>query len=225
MNTYDTNIQNLTCSCPNWVKRRSVYSMNNPKRLCKHIIKKLNIANLPDSIKYFRESIEAYRERELGFRMDFNLMDMFELDYKVLYRDGEWINIFDSDGKQYGLLINDNRFLWTRSGKPKKYKEIELFFAKKEYQPVVALTEQEINKAEDILDNRYKIESDNYVVTTKERPYGIRAKDMNVEDYYDNVCATNTTISMTVQGKDYAIQRDKDMVQKELKRLLEEKKS
>lgn len=225
MNTYDTDIKKLTCSCPDWIKKRNNYPLDNPKRLCKHIINKLDVANLPESIKHFKASIEVYREKEIGFTLDFEkVINILEANCKALYRDGDWINIFDVDGKQYGLLIRDNEYIWTKKGKPKKYKEIELFFTKEEYQPVVALTEKEIREVENILGNKYKIEDGNYVITTKERPYEITAKDINVETYYDTVSATNTTISITVKEKDYTIQRNKDMVQSELKRLLEVKK-
>jgi len=225
MNIYDTDIKKLTCSCPDWMKKRNNYPFDNPKRLCKHIINKLDIANLPEAIKHFKESIEVYQEKEIGFTLGFeNIIDMQEAECKALYRDGDWINIFDADGKQYGLLIRDSEYIWTKKGKPEKYKEIELFFAKEEYQPVVALTEKEIRETENILGNKYKIEYGNYVITTKEHPYEIIAKDINVETYYDIVSATNTTISITVQDKDYTIQRNQDTVQTELKRLLEVKK-
>ena len=64
MNTYDTDIQNLTCTCKDWQETRKDYTTNDPRRLCKHIINKLDINNLPSSIKYFKESIEFYQEKE-----------------------------------------------------------------------------------------------------------------------------------------------------------------
>lgn len=224
MNTYDTDIQNLTCTCKDWQETRKDYSISDPRRLCKHIINKLDIINLPSSIKYFKESIEFYQEKEKGFTRDFEkVIDIKEANCKALYRDGDWINIFDENGNKYGLLINDNEYVWTTSGKPKNDKEIELFFTKEEYQPVIALTGKEIKEAEDILGNKYRIEYGSYVITTQERPYEISAKDINVEDYYDSMSTTNTTISITVQEKDYKIPRNQDTVQSEIKRLLEVK--
>ena len=79
----------------------------------------------------------------------------------------------DVNGKKYGLLIQDNEYIWTTSCKPKNYKEIELFFTKEEYQPVIALTKDEIKEIENKLDNQYRIEYGNYVITTQERPYEI----------------------------------------------------
>lgn len=225
MNIYNTNIQNLTCNCKDWQKTRKDYSTNDPRRLCKHIINKLDINNLPSSIKSFKESIIFYQKKEKGFTRDFKkVIDVPEANCKALYRDGDWINIFDENGKKYGLLIQDDEYIWTTSGKPKKYKEIELFFTKEEYQPVIPLTKAEIEEIEDKLDNQYRIEYGHYVITTQERPYEITAKNNNIEDYYDQISTTNTEISITVQEKNYNIQRNKDIVQAELKRLLEVKK-
>ncbi len=225
MNIYDTDIKNLTCSCKNWMEVRKDYPLDNPKRLCKHIINKLDIMNLPTIINFFKASIEVYQKKEIGFTLDFkNVIDILSANCKVLYRDGDWINIFDENGKQYGLLIKDNEYIWTKKGKPEKYKEIELFFTKEEYQPIVALTEEEIKEVEDILDNKYRVESGNCFITTEERPYDITAKDINIEDYYDSLSATNTTISITVQKKDYNIQRNQNIIETELKRLLKVKK-
>ena len=55
MNIYNTDTEKLTCSCKDWEEVRSNYSMDNPRRLCKHIINKLDTDNLPTNLKYFKE--------------------------------------------------------------------------------------------------------------------------------------------------------------------------
>jgi hypothetical protein len=55
MNLYDTNITKLTCSCKDWEEVRRDYPIDNPRRLCKHIINKLDVNNLSNSLKYFKE--------------------------------------------------------------------------------------------------------------------------------------------------------------------------
>jgi len=37
---YIINTQNLTCSCKDWTETKYIYDKNDPRRLCKHIIKK-----------------------------------------------------------------------------------------------------------------------------------------------------------------------------------------
>jgi hypothetical protein len=72
MNEYNTNILKLTCSCPDWKETRIQYSTSDPRRLCKHIINKLNFDDLPYSIAKFKESIKFYQEKEWGFKRDFD---------------------------------------------------------------------------------------------------------------------------------------------------------
>jgi hypothetical protein len=64
MNIYDTSIKKLTCSCKYWEETRSSCEMDNPRRLCKHIINKLDIVNLPNNLKYFKEDLEFYKEKD-----------------------------------------------------------------------------------------------------------------------------------------------------------------
>ncbi len=63
MNTYNTNTSNLTCSCLDWLEKRSIYPLTDPRRLCKHIINKLDVNNLPIEISKFKESIEFYKKK------------------------------------------------------------------------------------------------------------------------------------------------------------------
>ena len=64
MNSYNTDLVKQTCSCLDWKETRQEYELDDPRRLCKHIINKLDLNNLNDSLKYFRESLEYYQENE-----------------------------------------------------------------------------------------------------------------------------------------------------------------
>ena len=66
MNKYNTNIKTLSCSCLDWQESRSQYGLSDPRRLCKHIIKKLDLNNFAFEISKFKESIKFYQEKEWG---------------------------------------------------------------------------------------------------------------------------------------------------------------
>ena len=226
MKTYKTNINDLTCSCLDWIETRKDYPIEDPRRLCKHIINKLDLENLPEELLYFKNSISYYQEQEWGFKRDFEqIIYISNVDCKVIYQDGGWSNIFDKNGNQYGFLITDTEFKWAKDTYPVYYKEIELFFSKKEYQSVIPLTQSEIKEIEDTLNSQFKVNNGNFVATIKERSYEmVDHKDNSLETYYDTISTTNTLITVTFQDKDYFIQRNQNIVEKEQKRLLELKK-
>ncbi|MDF1884489.1 hypothetical protein JHD49_11110, partial [Sulfurimonas sp. SAG-AH-194-C21] len=71
MNIYETDVESLTCSCLDWKQQRAKYALDNPKRLCKHLIDKLDVEDLPESMKYFKENILYYKEKEIAFNKQF----------------------------------------------------------------------------------------------------------------------------------------------------------
>ena len=210
MNTYDTDTKKLTCTCKDWTESRKEFSLNDPRRLCKHIINQLDINNLPNEIKRFKTSIKFYQEKEKGYNKYFDrLIEIPKSNFIAEYTDGDWINIFDNESNRYGFLIKDNEYIWAKSTKPKEHQTIEMFFAKEEYQPVVALSNNEIKNIENSLDNKFTIEEGNFVVTTQERPYEISAKDEKLDTYYDMMSTTNEVVSIDFQEEKYTFSRDK----------------
>lgn len=53
MNVYNTDTQMLTCTCKDWEEVRSGYAMDNPRRLCKHIINKLDSLDTFIKLNFF----------------------------------------------------------------------------------------------------------------------------------------------------------------------------
>ena len=96
MNEYNTNVIELTCSCLDWIETRQKYKLSDPRRLCKHIINKLDINNLPPEISKFKGSIEFYQKKEWGFKINFD--EIIELDTFTLLGDIDWIDVFDENG-------------------------------------------------------------------------------------------------------------------------------
>lgn len=143
MNEYNTNILKLTCSCPDWKETRQQYKLSDPRRLCKHIINKLDINNLPFEISKFKESIEFYQEKEWGFKRDFD--EIIELGNFTLLGDIDWIDIFDENAIRYGVkkepLSND--IYWANNKKPKNFSIIENFLFKESEKIPLPLEEEE----------------------------------------------------------------------------------
>jgi len=143
MNEYNTNITKLTCSCPDWKETRQQYEVSDPRRLCKHIINKLNVNNLPVEISNFKESIEFYQKKEWGFKRDFN--EIIELDTFTLLGNIDWIDVFDENGNRYGVLIEpfSRKIYWAKNKKPKNCSTIEDFLIKESEKIPLPLEEEE----------------------------------------------------------------------------------
>jgi hypothetical protein len=143
MNEYNTDIVKLTCSCQDWKETRQQYKLNDPRRLCKHIINKLNINNLPIEISKFKESIEFYQKKEWGFKRDFD--EIIELDTFTLLGDIDWIDVFDENDIRYGVKKEpfSKDIYWANNQKPKNFSIIENFLIKESEKIPPPLEEEE----------------------------------------------------------------------------------
>jgi len=141
--SYTVDLQNLTCTCKDWKLERIKYPQGDPRRLCKHIISKLDVNNLPIEILKFRESIEFYQKKEWGFKRDFN--KIIELDTFTLLGDIGWIDVFDENGIRYGVKIEpfSNDICWANNKKPKNFLIIEDFITKESEKIPLPLEEEE----------------------------------------------------------------------------------
>ena len=121
ISSYDTNIKALTCTCKNWQLTRSDFPRNDPRRLCKHLLQKLDENNLMSDIFRYKENIVFYKSKNKGFRDDFNhLIEIPNSGCALLYKyDFEWMSLFDENGNKYGFMIGGNgRFSWSKETKP-----------------------------------------------------------------------------------------------------------
>jgi hypothetical protein len=243
MNEYNTDIVKLTCSCPDWKDRRWQYKLNDPRRLCKHIINKLDINNLPLEIVKFKESIEFYQEKEWGFKRDFD--EIIELDNFTFLGSAGWIDVFDEDGTRYGYL-NDSytgKHWWAKENKPSRYEKIEAFFKKRfdkiplhlqgrEKQDIVEYIKKVIPSKQNIHisieDGQYELSPDGIYYCLFESTY-----DYASEDEVRHIIVKNDEIIIEMYyGKIFKYTRDykyaksffEDKKQKEQKRLDNEKR-
>ena len=129
---YNTDIYNLTCTCKNWKLLRSKFEINDPRRLCKHLMKKLDINTIQGELNRYKLDIKFYKDKNKGFYDDFNeIMDITNTSYKLFYKYAyDWMSIYSQNGEKYGVLTNEynNNIIWAKQyGKPEKYYEIENF--------------------------------------------------------------------------------------------------
>lgn len=69
---YNINLSELSCTCKDWTLERFIYAKNDPRRLCKHLIKRIDLKTLNEDLKYFREKIQYHKEQQNGFSNFFN---------------------------------------------------------------------------------------------------------------------------------------------------------
>ncbi|MBS4068677.1 MAG: hypothetical protein KGZ62_08755 [Sulfurimonas sp.] len=177
MNEYNTNIVKLTCSCPDWKETRQQYKLNDPRRLCKHIINKLDVNNLPLEISKFKESIEFYQEKEWGFKRNFD--KIFTLKDLTLLDSLDWIDIYDEDGNHYSYLFDTmtKNSVWRENKKPINYKIVENHYLS-EYEKEIASYPEELHIKE--IDNIITFLKDKY--PKKENYYLYIEKEDNWTD-------------------------------------------
>ena len=142
MNEYNTNIEKLTCSCPDWTETRKQYQTNDPRRLCKHIINKLDLDNLQFQIKRFKDSIRFYQKEGWGFKRNFN--EIIELQNITMLCNSDSVETFDNSGKRCYAKRHymSDTITWSDEQKPLEYKEIEKYLIQ-EYEAVAILLEEE----------------------------------------------------------------------------------
>lgn len=225
MNVYDMDIEKLTCTCKDWTEVRSGYAMDNPRRLCKHIINKLDTDNLSKTLNYFREDIEFYQSKEKGFGKEFQkIIPLLDSKYIALYNDNDWTNIYNEDGESFALIITsfNNDFKWANDKKPKDFQEIEIYFDKDEYLPAIGLFADEkaliLSKIKESYTKAY-FDDTNFVHTAQIVSYMVLNEEY--ESFYVEV--TNETITITPYITDI-IMRNQEKVQESLTKRKEERK-
>lgn len=126
--SYEIDTLNLTCTCPDWEKRRSHVSKDSPARLCKHLVEYFSRKHveIPQELKLYKDIIIFQGRRLRG-------MSVEKDDMHVLYdtaggigfmadfmEDSDWINVV-IDGNRYGYNYAEERWSY---GKAPRYAEI-----------------------------------------------------------------------------------------------------
>lgn len=238
---YITATKNLTCTCPDWQEKRHQYATDDPRRLCKHIVKKLDLNALPKSIKHFRESIEYYQSHDKGFN-DFDFDKIIYLpknDLKIfglenIFHD-IWMNLYDQVGNRYGFLIDRYtfEFRWAKQKKPLGFEEVEEYFSHPSMKLPIRLQEYEKNELISCMkaiipgkkDSSFRIEEEHQNIPS---PLGIYylvyESNKNIKNISNHeirwiIVKKDVMIIEEYAGKEYSITRDLEKV-----KLIEEKK-
>lgn len=230
---YITDAENLTCSCPDWKEKRYQYTTDDPRRLCKHIVKKLDLNTLPKTIKHFRESIEYYQSHGKGFN-DFDFDKIIYLpqnDLKVFGFENLfhaiWMNVYDKEGHRYGFLINEHsfEFIWAKQKKPIGYEEVEKYFSHPSMKLPLRLQEYEKNELIFYMkaiipgkkNSSFGIEEDQYIPSPSGIYYAVYESNTNFENISNHeirwiIAKKDVMIIEEYDGKEYSIPRDIEKV-------------
>lgn len=221
---YKTNINTLNCNCKNWLMTRNNFPKNDPRRLCKHLIEKLDETNLPKEIFKYKHNILYYKSTNKGFRDDFNhLIEIPNTGCTLLYKyEFEWMSLFDENGNKYGFMIGGNgRFSWSKETKPASSKTIEAFFTNNQYLSPIELSSIEKHEIIKLISEKYKVvQENNHIYSSLAVIYDI--VDEN-GDYRDtgSVVVTNENIVIKLHDNKkrnrLIINRDEQIIEKKLK--------
>lgn len=124
---YEIDIENLTCTCPDWLKRRSHTSQDSPSRLCKHLVEYFSRKPvvLPPKLKPYKELISLQGKRLRGMVAEEDDVHVIydkvdEIPFMADYREGtDWINVVIR-GQRYGYNWLEERWSY---GKEPEYAE------------------------------------------------------------------------------------------------------
>lgn len=229
MNEYNTSIEKLECDCLDWIKSRMNYQKEDPRRLCKHIIQKLNIDNLPLEIKKFKDMICFYQEKSKGFKTDFQkIVTLEDLTLLGLF---DWIDVCDDNGIRYGVKKEDNYIRWAKDLKPSNYKMVESYLIKNIHFPKPLSIDEKIYAVQKLkqLDKRcvnveISIETSRFSPSEMKRPYQIYSSDYYIDA--TEIYVNNDYIFITMYtGEEYQIKRDDSKLKKiKIRREIEERK-
>jgi hypothetical protein len=127
---YTVHLKELTCNCPDFIKRRQFFLPTDIRRLCKHIIKALfkekNKEILP---KYIMAMLFYSRDTNRGVRTDVEYFEDIINDERIALTNSKagWYNIAAKDLKNkydsFGYNVLENR--WSYEKHPKNAKAIE----------------------------------------------------------------------------------------------------
>ena len=201
MNIYKTNIQELTCTCLDWEIVRSDYHTNDPRRLCKHIINKLDIENLPFSITRFKEYISRYKDMDCGFKRKFD--EITFLKNNTLLGLYGWVDVFSDDGIRYVAKKEKSNIRWGGELKPINYEEVEKYLIDNIKEGISPLSDNEkkyiidefkkispqhIDKSLNILESEYDSSqgSINCLVVTKDG-YDVPSNIFEINVKHENI--------------------------------------
>jgi len=231
---YKTKIRNngvVECNCEDMKERRNIFSNNDPRKLCKHLIHILNIDKLPKDFTYFREDIEYYQTKEKGFKIvEGEYLTIPDTNYKYFSKSElfDWNDLYTDSGLRYGILFEDGKYMkiaWNKKHKlPYDFKLVELFIINNYFDSIYHLTNDEKDL---ILNNIVCTEQLKITLTHKYNEYLVYhiydveydhdayyKDDYFCELYCPNIIVSNKFVYANINdSKKFFVQRDSNKIQ------------
>lgn len=200
--SYKVDTRVITCTCPNFIEDRSKYQIDDPRRLCKHLIKKMWETNsLPQDLIFYKDGIKWSYEYGKGFsyydgeKIDIHINgkkftifthEMDNEDDPDIY----WIEVY-CENKRYSYTANFEK--WALDNPPPHEEQIIRLIYEKMGEPIPPLIPSDSLKTlscEQIDDNTYLIKSeiDRIAINAEIKP---KSKNIyywvNKEEYSGNL--------------------------------------
>ena len=122
---YHVDIEGLSCTCPDfWDKRRN-FNKDEPRILCKHLIKAIVENNqIPNKFKSFTAEIMSSYERRAGFYYaELQVIRIKNKEVHIIYnKESPWVNI-QIGNNRYGYNPIEKR--WSYGDAPDGAREIK----------------------------------------------------------------------------------------------------
>lgn len=120
---YDVDMENMTCTCPDWQSRRSTQPVDSPARYCKHLLKGLALypSAFPPALEDMRPLLESFQADNRGTPCPTSEYSVRYGIYKGIpyalgwQQDSEWSNVF-LPGVRYGYSFEQQR--WSYGQEP-----------------------------------------------------------------------------------------------------------
>lgn len=144
-NFYEVDVTALTCSCPSFINDHSSFMSDDPRRLCKHLIRIFIEKNiLPPYFFFYKEEIERLAQIKKGFNHNEKIQTSIENErveaFIPTFEDikTSWITLFYKDHSyRYNPLTKqwvsnrspqnkENILKWLRSENKKIISNIDL---------------------------------------------------------------------------------------------------
>lgn len=114
---YDVHPRDLTCSCPDFKKRRKSFSKDDPRRLCKHMISVTDKLTLPHYNLHQQALLEACESAGCGFPLSSDPQIIKTQSGVAVATEGEypWVSVATGK-KRYGYNVES--YVWSSWGTP-----------------------------------------------------------------------------------------------------------
>lgn len=144
---YIVNLGEITCTCPDWTKQRHNFPKNDPRRLCKHLVK----AAISDEQTPFSPIVQKYAEK--GWSIHPSRVPKFLPHQTAILMpaeddDGQWCEIAHAN-ETYGYSMTYDK--WAHDKKPPQF-VLDIFFAELSGQQPVTGTIRTIRRGTEASD-------------------------------------------------------------------------